>query len=166
MISIIVAYADGRVIGKNGKIPWHLPNDRRHFKRITSGHTVVMGRRTLESIGRPLPQRRNVVLTHSRDFSLPGIEVVHSMQEVFTLGDVFIIGGETLYRQFLEVADRLYITEIALKTDGDTFFPEWDPQSFTLLSAKAGILDEKNTLPHTFYIYERNKPPTRRGPSV
>jgi len=162
MISIIVAYADGRVIGKDGKIPWHLPNDMRRFKRITSGHTVVMGRRTLESIGRPLPQRRNVVLTHSNDICLPGVEVVHSMQEVFNLGDVFIIGGETLYRQFLEVADRLYITEIALKTDGDAFFPEWDPQSFTLISAEAGILDEKNTLPHTYYIYERNKPSSER----
>ncbi len=75
MISIIVAYADGRVIGKDGKIPWHLPNDMRRFKRITSGHTVVMGRRTLESIGRPLPQRRNVVLTHSNDICLPGVEV-------------------------------------------------------------------------------------------
>jgi dihydrofolate reductase len=157
-VSIIVAYADGRVIGQNGKIPWHLPSDLKHFKRITSGHTVVMGRRTLESMGRPLSHRRNVVLTHRKDIPLPGIEVVHSIQEVFALGDVFIIGGETVYRQFLEVAERLYITEIALKTDGDTFFPEWDAQSFTLVSAKAGILDEHNTLPHTFYTYVRIKP--------
>src|SRR5947209_11234361 len=119
MISIVVAYAQGRVIGKDGKIPWHLPNDLKHFKRITSGHTVVMGRKTLEAIGRPLPHRRNVVLTHSHNLCLPGVEVIHSIQEVIALGNVFIIGGETVYRQFLELAERLYITEIALKLDGD-----------------------------------------------
>ena len=157
MISIVVAYAQGRVIGKEGKIPWHLPNDLRHFKRITNGHTVVMGRKTLGSIGRPLPHRRNVVLSHSHDLCLPGVEVVHSIQEVIALGDVFVIGGETVYRQFLERAERLYITEIALKLDGDAFFPEWDPQSFTLVSAQTGILDEHNTVPHTFCLYERNE---------
>ena|SRR5437763_1976589 len=155
MINIIVAYANGRVIGKNGKVPWHLPSDLQHFKRVTSGHTVVMGRKTFEAIGGPLPQRRNVVLTHNNDIHLPGIEVVHSTQEVFELGDVFIIGGENVYRQFLAAAERLYITEIAFETEGDTFFPEWDRQSFTLVSAQEGILDEKNTLPHTFYVYER-----------
>ena len=114
-----------------------------------------MGRKTFEAIGGPLPQRRNVVLTHNNDIHLPGIEVVHSTQEVFELGDVFIIGGENVYRQFLAAAERLYITEIAFETEGDTFFPEWDRQSFTLVSAQEGILDEKNTLPHTFYVYER-----------
>ena len=155
MISIIVAYANGRVIGKNGKVPWYLPDDLQRFKRITSGHTVVMGRKTFEAIGRPLPQRRNVVLTHSNDIPLPGVEVVHSTHEVLALGDVFIIGGENVYRQFLAAAERLYITEIAFETEGDAFFPEWDRQSFTLVSAQEGILDEKNTLPHTFYVYER-----------
>jgi dihydrofolate reductase len=161
MISIIVAYANGRVIGKNGNIPWHLPSDLRHFKRITSGHTVVMGRKTFESIGHPLPQRRNVVLTSSTSLALPGVEVVHCVDDVFALGNpgnVFIIGGESIYRQFLEVAERLYITEIALEIDGDAFFPEWDRQSFTLVSAQAGVLDEQDTLPHTFFTYERKHP--------
>ena len=155
MISIIVAYANGRVIGKNGSIPWRLPNDSQYFKRITSGHTVVMGRKTFESMRRPLPNRRNVVLTSSRTFAAPGVEVVHCVDDVLALGnrdDVFIIGGESIYRQFLEVAERLYITEIDVEVDGDTFFPEWDRQSFTLVSAQAGILDERNTLPHTFFI--------------
>jgi dihydrofolate reductase len=155
MISIIVAYANNRVIGKDGKIPWRLPDDSRHFKRITSGHTVVMGRKTFESIGRPLPQRRNIVLTGSTTFAASGVEVMHSKDDVLALDDVFIIGGANVYQQFLDVADRLYITEIASEIDGDTFFPAWDRQSFSLLSAQPGILNEQNTLPHTFFIYER-----------
>jgi dihydrofolate reductase len=155
MISIVVAYANGRVIGKNGKIPWYLPDDLQHFKNITSGHIVVMGRKTFEAIGQPLPKRRNVVLTHSHHINPPGIEVVHSKSEVLALGEVFIIGGENVYRQFLDDAERLYITEIAFETDGDAFFPEWNRQSFRLVSAQEGVLDEKNTLPHTFYVYER-----------
>jgi dihydrofolate reductase len=161
MISIIVAYAKGRVIGKNGSIPWHLPNDLQHFKRITSGHTIVMGRKTFESIGRPLPKRRNVVLTSSTTFAWPGVEVIHHVDDVFALanpGNIFIIGGENVYRQFLEVAECLYITEIALEVDGDAFFPEWDHQSFILISAQPGILNEQNTLPHTFFTYERKHP--------
>ncbi len=158
MISIIVAYANGRVIGKGGKLPWLLPNDSKYFKQITLGHTVVMGRKTFESIGRrPLPKRRNVVFTRG-EINLPGVEVAHSKDEVRALatnGEVFIVGGENVYKAFLDVADYLYITEIALETDGDTFFPEWDRQSFTLVSAKEGVLDEKNTLPHTFYVYKR-----------
>ena len=158
MISIIVAYANGRVIGRSGKIPWHLPNDLRYFKRITSGHTVVMGHKTFESIGRALPQRRNIVLTHCQDLHLAGVEVVHSKQEVLALDDdIFILGGEAVYREFIDVVDQLYITEIALDIEGDTFFPAWNIQDFTLVSSREGILDEKNTLPHTFSVYQRKK---------
>lgn len=159
MINIIVAYAKGRVIGKEGKIPWHLPSDLQHFKEITTGHTIVMGRKTFESIGRPLPERRNVVLTHSSAINLPGVEVVHNKDDVLALGNVFVIGGESVYKQFLGIADRLYITEIALEVDGDAFFPAWDQQSFTMVSAQEGVLDGKNSIPHTFYIYEREKLP-------
>jgi dihydrofolate reductase len=157
MISLIVAYAHGRVIGYAGKIPWRLPNDARYFKRVTTGHTVVMGRKTFESIGqRPLVQRRNIVLTRDTLSDLAGIEVVHSKQDVLALAeDVFIIGGEAIYREFMDVADRLYITEIALNTEGDTFFPAWNPQDFTLVFAQEGILDEKNVLPHSFAVYQR-----------
>ena len=167
MISIIVAYAKGRVIGKNGSIPWRLPNDSQYFKRVTTGHTVVMGRKTFESLRRPLPNRRNVVLTSSSTFAAPGVEVVHNVDDVLVMGrhdDVFIIGGEGVYRQFLEVADRLYITEIDVEVDGDTFFPEWDREAFTLVSAQPGILDERNTLPHKFFVYNR-KTPTISEPS-
>jgi dihydrofolate reductase len=159
MISLLVAYAHGRVIGKDGKIPWRLPNDSRYVKRVTTGHTVVMGRTTFESIGRPLPNRRNVVLTRHNTLEIPGVEVVHSVEEVLALNDgldaLFVLGGENVYRQFLPLADRLYITEIDYKTEGDTFFPEWDRDAFRLVSRQEGVLDEKNTLPHTFYVYER-----------
>lgn len=159
MISLLVAYAHGRVIGKDGKIPWRLPNDSRYVKRVTTGHTVVMGRTTFESIGRPLPNRRNVVLTRHNTLEIPGVEVVHSVEEVLALNDgldaLFVLGGENVYRQFLPLADRLYITEIDYKTEGDTFFPDWDRDAFRLVSRQEGVLDEKNTLPHTFYVYER-----------
>ncbi len=156
MISLLVAYAHGRVIGKDGKIPWRLPNDLRYVKRVTTGHTVVMGHTTFESIGRPLPNRRNVVLTHNNTLTIPGVEVVHSVEEALALdNDLFVLGGENVYREFLPLADRLYITEIDYKTDGDTFFPKWDRDAFHLVSMQEGVLDEKNTLPHIFYVYER-----------
>ncbi len=156
MISLIVAYAHGRVIGKDGKIPWRLPNDLRYVKRTTSGHTIVMGRATFESIGHPLPNRRNVVLTYDRTLTIPGVEVVHSVEEALALDDdLFVLGGEKVYREFLPLADRLYITEVDYKTDGDTYFPEWDRSAFRLISTQAGALYEKNTLSHTFYVYER-----------
>jgi dihydrofolate reductase len=163
MISMIVAYAKGRVIGKDGKIPWHLPADLQHFKRVTGGHIVVMGHNTFKALGRPLPQRRNVVLTHNNDIGMAGVEALHSKDEVLALGDVFIIGGEDIYRQFLEEAERLYITEIAVEIDGDAFFPQWDRQSYTLLDVKEGRLDAQNTLPHSFYVYERKKRPHPGG---
>lgn len=158
MISMIVAYANKRVIGNGGTIPWHLPNDLRQFKRITSGHTVVMGRKTFESIGRPLPQRRNVVITSNKTFAVPGIEVVHSIDDVLALdepGDIFVIGGASVYQAFLGIAERLYITEIALEVEGDTFFPEWDREAFVLVSEEEGVRDERNTLAHSFFVFER-----------
>jgi dihydrofolate reductase len=155
MISMIVAYANGRVIGKDGKMPWHLPNDLKHVKEVTTGQTIVMGRKTYESLGRPLPNRRNVVLTRSRSFSAPGVDVVHSKEEVLALGDVIIFGGAEIYAQFMDVVDRLYITEIDLDTEGDTFFPEWNRDRFRLVWKKEGVVDDKNPYPHTFYLYER-----------
>lgn len=157
MISLIVAYAKNQVIGKDGNMPWSLPADLKHVKEVTTGKTIVMGRKTFESIGKPLPNRRNVVLTRSRDFHPEGVDVVHSKEEVLALGDVIIFGGAEIYRQFLDVVDRLYITEIDLETEGDTFFPAWDRDAFVLLDKREGVVDEKNVHPHTFYVYERKK---------
>ncbi|WP_281868111.1 dihydrofolate reductase [Brevibacillus parabrevis] len=155
MISLIVAYAKNQVIGKDGDMPWSLPADLQNVKEITTGNTIVMGRKTFESIGRPLPNRRNVVLTRSRHFHPEGVDVVHTKEEVLALGDVIIFGGANIYGQFLDVVDRMYITEIELETEGDTFFPAWDKDAFVLVDKREGIVDEKNAYPHTFYVYER-----------
>ncbi|BAH45364.1 dihydrofolate reductase [Brevibacillus formosus] len=155
MISLIVAYARNQVIGKDGDMPWHLPADLKNVKELTTGKTIVMGRKTFESIGKPLPNRRNVVLTRSQDFHPEGVDVVHTKEEVLAMGDVIIFGGSEIYRQFLDVVDRLYITEIDLETEGDTFFPAWDRDAYTLVDKREGIVDEKNVHPHAFYVYER-----------
>jgi dihydrofolate reductase len=155
MISLIVAYAHNQVMGKDGKMPWHLPADLKHVKEITTGKTIVMGRKTLESIGGPLPNRRNVVLTRNRDFQMPGVEVVHSKEEVLALGDVIIFGGAEVYRLFMDDVDRMYITEIDLDVEGDTFFPPWDRDAFILVDKRQGTVDEKNRYPHTFLVYDR-----------
>ncbi|NRS50366.1 MULTISPECIES: dihydrofolate reductase [Brevibacillus] len=155
MISLIVAYARNQVIGKDGDMPWHLPADLKNVKELTTGKTIVMGRKTFESIGKPLPNRRNVVLTRSQDFHPEGVDVVHTKEEVLAMGDVIIFGGSEIYRQFLDVVDRLYITEIDLETEGDTFFPAWDRDAYTLVDKREGIVDEKNVHPHAFYMYER-----------
>lgn len=157
MISLIVAYAKNQVIGKDGDMPWHLPADLKNVKELTTGKTIVMGRKTFESIGKPLPNRRNVVLTRSRDFHPEGVVVVHTKEEVMALGDVIIFGGAEIYRQFLDVVDRLYITEIDLETEGDTFFPQWDREAYTMVDKREGIVDEKNQVPHTFYTFDRKK---------
>ena len=157
MISLIVAYAKGQVIGKDGDMPWQLPADLKNVKELTTGKTIVMGRKTFESIGKPLPNRRNVVLTRSRDFHPEGVDVVHTKEEVMALGDVIIFGGAEIYRQFLDVVDRLYITEIDLETEGDTFFPEWDREAYTMVDKREGIVDEKNQVAHTFYTFDRKK---------
>lgn len=156
MIAYVVAYSKNRVIGKEGKLPWHLPNDLKHFKNITEGKTVVMGKKTYLSIGKPLTNRKNVVMTRSRDFHSEGVDVAHSKEEVLSYKeDLYIIGGEQIYSLFFDVVDRLYITEIDIVVEGDTFFPDWDRSQFRLVEKKEGILDEKNPFPHTFYIYER-----------
>jgi len=157
MISLIVAYAKGQVIGKDGDMPWQLPADLKNVKELTTGKTIVMGRKTFESIGKPLPNRRNVVLTRSRDFHPEGVDVVHTKEEVMALGDVIIFGGAEIYRQFLDVVDRLYITEIDLETEGDTFFPQWDREAYTMVDKREGIVDEKNQVAHTFYTFDRKK---------
>ncbi|WP_289138922.1 dihydrofolate reductase [uncultured Brevibacillus sp.] len=157
MISLIVAYAKNQVIGKDGDMPWQLPADLKNVKELTTGKTIVMGRKTFKSIGKPLPNRRNVVLTRSRDFHPEGVDVVHTKEEVIALGDVIIFGGAEIYRQFLDVVDRLYITEIDLETEGDTFFPQWDREAYTMVDKREGIVDEKNQVPHTFYTFDRKK---------
>lgn len=133
-ISLVAAMAANRVIGKNGQMPWHLPQELQHFKAITMGKPMVMGRRTFESIGRPLPGRHNIVITRNPAAINADVTVVTSVEEaIAAAGDaeeLMVIGGGEVYRQFLPVATSLYLTEIDLDIEGDTWFPEYDPEQW------------------------------------
>lgn len=158
MKSIIVCHDQNRVIGLDNKMPWHLPNDLKRVKKLTSGNTIVMGRKTFESIGKPLPNRRNVVLTSNESFHHEGVDVIHSIDEIDQLeGHIFIFGGQGLYEQMMSRVDDMYVTVIEDKFQGDAFFPPYTFNEWNVLSSVAGELDEKNTLPHTFMHIERIK---------
>jgi dihydrofolate reductase len=160
MLSIVVAYDRNRVIGRDNRLPWHLPNDLAYFKRVTTGKTVVMGRKTFDSIGRPLPNRTNVVLTRSGHFSAAGVQVVHTVDEVLALdssseGEVCIIGGAELFRAVLPYVRKLYVTFIDEQFEGDTFFPEVNLDEWQLVSEVKGEKDEKNPYDYYFMTYVR-----------
>ncbi|AMY04782.1 dihydrofolate reductase [Staphylococcus condimenti] len=150
-LSILVAHDQNRVIGKDNQLPWHLPNDLKHVKKLSTGNTLVMGRKTYESIGKPLPNRRNVVLTRNSTFHPEGVDVIHDLAEIYDLpGHVFIFGGQTLFEEFIDKVDDMYITVVEDKFQGDTFFPPYTFENWEVESAVKGELDEKNTIPHTF----------------
>lgn len=158
MISFIVAMDKNRVIGRNNKLPWHLPADLAYVKKTTMGHPLLMGRKTYESIGRPLPGRTNIVFTRNPHYEAEGCVVVHSVEEAirkFGDGELFIFGGAVIYRLFLPVADRMYVTEIEHEFEGDTFFPEIDPAEWREISRVKGVRDEKNPYDYYFVVYER-----------
>lgn len=166
MISIIVAISEENAIGKQGGLLCHLPNDLQHFKSITKGSTVIMGERTYLSLPvskitgtHALPHRRNIVITDNRDHTFPGAEVVYSIEEAIALAeDAFIIGGGSIYRQFMPLADKLYITHIHHSwKDADTFFPEIKAEDWQLVSAERQEADALNPYPHTFAVYTRKK---------
>ena len=158
MINIIVAVAENGVIGDKNSLLWHISEDLRYFKRITSGHPVVMGRKTYESLGRPLPNRTNVVITRS-DIQIDGCTVVHSIEEavgMFPAGEeIFIIGGAQIYAQALPIADRFYLTRVHRAYEGDTHFPEWDESQWRQVSREHFDRGEKFDAPFTFEVYER-----------
>ena len=158
MISLIVAKARNGIIGSNNDLPWYLPADLRHFKEVTMGHTVVMGRKTFESIlqrlGKPLPDRKNVVITRDQSFTYPGVTIIHDVNEISQLGDCFVIGGAEIYGQTIDMADRLYITEVHADSEGDTFFPALDA-SWKEISRVQHQADDKNQYDYDFVVYER-----------
>ncbi len=161
MISFIVAMDDNNLIGKDNALPWHLPADLAYFKKVTTNHTIVMGRKTYESIGRPLPKRKNVVLTHSTSFQEEGVTVIHSLDELKEMAnrsneELFIIGGARLYEQLLPVADRLYVTHIRATFDGDTHFPVFSKEEWKIIDSKEHKKDEKNAYDYEFVVYERS----------
>jgi dihydrofolate reductase len=158
-LSAIVAMASNRVIGVNNQLPWRLPADLARFKRLTMGHTLVMGRKTYESIGRPLPGRTMIVVTRQPDFAPPGVKVAHSVDEALALAqgddEVFIAGGAELYAQTLGRLDRLYLTRIDREVAGDTRFPELDLASWRLIEEEHHPATPPDALPYSFLTYER-----------
>jgi len=132
-ITVMAAVGSNLVIGREGTMPWHLPQDLAHFKATTMGHTLVMGRRTYESIGRPLPGRRTIVLTRQRAWHAPSVEVAHTLPEGFALAgptDVFVVGGSEVYRQAMPFADQMLLTQIAQSPEGDAYFPAFEPDDW------------------------------------
>lgn len=157
MISFVVAMDENRAIGKDNDLPWYLPNDLKHFKKTTMGKPIVMGRKTYESIGKPLPGRENIVVTRDESYKAEGTTIVHSVDEVLKINaeEICVIGGSEIFKQFLPVADRLYITEIHHTFDADTYFPELNDDEWKEVSRTAGIVDEKNKYPHDFVVHEK-----------
>ena len=160
MLNIIAAVAENGVIGDNNSLLWHISEDLRNFKRITSGHPVIMGRKTFESLGRPLPNRTNVVITHG-NMLFDGCTTVHSLDEavaMFTADEeVFVIGGAQIYAQALPVADRFYLTRVGRAYEGDTIFPEWDESQWRLVAQEHFDRGETFDAPFTFCLYERTR---------
>jgi dihydrofolate reductase len=159
MISIIVAMAENRVIGINNTLPWHLPGDLRHFRQLTTGHHVIMGRRNYESIGKPLPDRTNIVVTRNPAYHAPGCRVRNSLgdafQDIQNDPEVFVIGGADIYRQAIGAADRMYLTLVHAEVNGDTYFPEFDMRDWKETSRTRHEADEKNLHAYSFVIYDR-----------
>lgn len=160
MISFVVAMDRNGVIGYNQRLPWHLPADLQYFKKLTTGHPVIMGRKTFESIGKPLPGRRNIVMTHQVGFNREGVEVYHSADELLDSRtcygrECFIIGGARIFDTFAAFADRMYITLIDAEFEGDTYYTAFHADEWKLVSRTEGQVDRKNIYPHTFFVYER-----------
>jgi dihydrofolate reductase len=160
MISIIVAVSDDWGIGKDNELLWHISEDLKRFKRLTTGKTVIMGKKTWYSLPRrPLPGRKNIVLTDIRGETIDGSETVYSIDEALTRcskeEEAFVIGGGSIYSQFMPKADRLYITHVHMKAPADIYFPEIDLKVWKITEQEHFPVSETNTIPYTYIIYER-----------
>jgi dihydrofolate reductase len=160
-ITLIAAMAENRVIGRDNALPWHLPADLARFKQRTEGHVVIMGRRTFESLGRPLPNRRSIVITRKHDYHPPGAELARSLEEALERAresdeqEVFILGGAQIYALALPEADRMELTIVHAEIVGDTFFPECDLEAWTLIEEERHEANERHAHAFSFRIYER-----------
>ena len=166
-IALICAMAHNRVIGRGNTLPWRLPVDLKHFRELTTGHTLLMGRKTFESLGRPLPNRTNIVITSQRGYAPEGALVAHSLDEALALAtthispaspELFVIGGENLYNQMLSRADRLYITLVDAEIEGDAWFPQFDQAAWQERERRAHPADDKNPYACVFTLLERKTP--------
>lgn len=160
-ISIIVSVSENLAIGKDNKLLWNQKSDLQRFKKITTGHPVIMGQKTFESLPNgALPNRTNIVLTDDKKFSAPNIITAYSIEESLQIAksksdEVFIIGGGSIYKQFLKIADSVYLTEVHIKIDGDTSFPELNKDEWELISEEYKEKDDKNEYDHTYKIYNK-----------
>ena len=159
MISFVVAIGQNNVMGKDNAIPWHIPADLKFFKKVTMGHPIVMGRKTYDSIGKPLPGRENIIMTRNQNYAQEGCTVIHTIEELLKLEEkneeVCVIGGAEIFKITFPHADRLYLTKINHEFEGDTFFPDFDESEWKIISEEKGPKDEKNPYDYTFFIYER-----------
>ena len=162
MITLVVAMGLNREIGVDNQLPWHLPKDLKHFKEITYGHPIIMGRKTYESIGKPLPNRTNIVISRKKDWFEEGILIVGSIKEAIKFGqkideDIFIIGGGNIFEQTMDIADKLEVTEIKTNIEADTFFPKIEPKIWTKTDEVCHEKDEKNNFDFCFQTFQRGK---------
>lgn len=159
MISVIVAVAENGVIGDKNSLLWHISEDLKHFKAHTSGHPVIMGRKTFDSLGRPLPNRQNVVITR-QNIEIEGCTIVHSLQEAVALFDpddeIFIIGGAQIYAEAMPIADRFILTRVHHSYRGDTSFPDWNKSEWKLVSSQRNECGANYPYPFTFEEYHRS----------
>ena len=161
IISLIVAMDEKRGIGKDGKLPWRLSSDLKRFRELTMGHHMIVGRKTFESIGKPLPGRQTIVVTHNAGFKADGCLVAGSVQAALALAqergepEVFVIGGAEIYAQVIDVADRVYLTQVHAEVDADTFFPELKPDTWTEIQSTFQAADERNQYSFSFKQLER-----------
>jgi dihydrofolate reductase len=159
LVSLVVAMDEKGVIGRDNALPWHLPADLRYFKTLTMGKPLIMGRNTYESIGRPLPGRQNIVLTRDSGYQAPGCDVCAGLEQALDLAgsaeEVMIIGGGALYESAMELADRIYLTEVHAEIQGDTWFPEIDRASWRELRRERHTADAKNAMDYSFVVLER-----------
>jgi dihydrofolate reductase len=160
ILSVIAAMARNRVIGRDNKLPWHLPADLAHFKTTTLGKPMIMGRRTWESLPGLLPGRPHIVVTRDPDYRAEGARVAHSLEQAIALAaelgdEVMLIGGAELYAQALPLADRLYLTEVDAEVEGDAWFPAFDPADWSLQSREEHGADARNAYPYRFLSYRR-----------
>lgn len=158
-LAIVVAISENNAIGKNNQLLWHLPADLKHFKEITTGHTIIMGRKTYDSIGKPLPNRRSIVITRNTALAIEGVDMVTSVNEAIELckhdEEAFIIGGAEIYQQALAFTTRIYLTRVHQSYDADAFFPELNPNTWKEINSVSYPADEKNNVAYTFSTLDR-----------
>lgn len=165
LLSLVCALAQNRTIGRGNQLPWRLPRDLAYFKKITWGHPIVMGRKTFDSIGRPLPGRTNIVVSRQSDWSAEGVTAVNSLSQAMDVAgqaaaasgvaEIMLIGGASLYEQALPIADRLYLTEVHAQVEGDAFFPEFNRSEWVERSREDCPADTGNPFAYSFVVYEK-----------